>query len=101
MTRRQLTADHALTLLQRRSQNTHVKLRTIAQTVIQTGDLPVGTEVRPDDTAPTTQPTPASTAGQSDTVANAHTSPAVTTISVRGACEIQRQRLDLIRAADI
>jgi hypothetical protein len=23
---------------------THVKLRTIAQTVIQTGDLPVGTE---------------------------------------------------------
>jgi AmiR/NasT family two-component response regulator len=44
MTRRQLTADHAFTLLQRRSQNTHVKLRTIAQTVIQTGDLPVGTE---------------------------------------------------------
>jgi hypothetical protein len=27
--------------------------------------------------------------------------PAVTTISVRGACEIQRRRLDLIRAADI
>jgi hypothetical protein len=32
MTRRQLTADQAFTLLQRRSQNTHVKLRTIAQT---------------------------------------------------------------------
>ena len=44
MTRRQLTADQAFTLLQRESQNTHVKLRTIAQTVIQTGDLPVGTE---------------------------------------------------------
>jgi hypothetical protein len=44
MTRRQLTADQAFTLLQRRSQNTHVKLRTIAQTVIQTGDLPAGTE---------------------------------------------------------
>jgi hypothetical protein len=40
MTRR-LTAEQAFTLLQRRSQNTHVKLRTIAQTVIQTGDLPV------------------------------------------------------------
>jgi ANTAR domain len=44
MTRRQLTADQAFTLLKRESQNTHVKLRTIAQTVIQTGDLPVGTE---------------------------------------------------------
>jgi hypothetical protein len=44
MTRRQLTADEAFTLLKRHSQNTHVKLRTIAQTVIQTGDLPVGTE---------------------------------------------------------
>ena len=44
MTRRQLTADQAFTLLKRHSQNTHVKLRTIAQTVIQTGDLPVGTE---------------------------------------------------------
>ena len=44
MTRRQLTADQAFTLLKRQSQNTHVKLRTIAQTVIQTGDLPVGTE---------------------------------------------------------
>jgi hypothetical protein len=44
MTRRQLTADEAFTLLRRHSQNTHVKLRTIAQTVIQTGDLPVGTE---------------------------------------------------------
>jgi hypothetical protein len=36
MTRRQLTADHAFTLLRRHSQNTNVKLRTIAQTVIQT-----------------------------------------------------------------
>jgi hypothetical protein len=44
MTRRHLTADKAFTLLKRESQNTHVKLRTIAQTVIQTGDLPVGTE---------------------------------------------------------
>ena len=44
MTRRQLTADQAFTLLKRESQNTHVKLRAIAQTVIQTGDLPVGTE---------------------------------------------------------
>jgi ANTAR domain len=41
MTRRQLTADEAFALLRRRSQNTNVKLRTIAQTVIQTGDLPV------------------------------------------------------------
>jgi hypothetical protein len=41
------------------------------------------------------------TAGQSDTVANAHASPAVTTIGVRGVCEMQLQRLDLIRAADI
>ena len=41
MTRRQLTADQAFALLKRESQNTHVKLRTIAQTVIQTGDLPV------------------------------------------------------------
>ena len=44
MTRRQLAADEAFTLLRRESQNTNVKLRTIAQTVIQTGDLPVGTE---------------------------------------------------------
>jgi hypothetical protein len=44
MTRRQLTADQAFALLKRESQNTHVKLQTIAQTVIQTGDLPVGTE---------------------------------------------------------
>ena len=44
MTRRQLTADQAFTLLKRESQKTHVKLRTIAQRVIQTGDLPVGTE---------------------------------------------------------
>ena len=44
MTRRQLAADEAFTLLRRESQNTNVKLRTIAQTVIQTGDLPIGTE---------------------------------------------------------
>jgi ANTAR domain len=44
MTRRQLTADQAFTLLQRQSQNSHVKLRTIAQTVIQTGDLPANGE---------------------------------------------------------
>jgi hypothetical protein len=41
MARRQLTADQAFTLLQRQSQNTNVKLRTIAQTIIQTGDLPI------------------------------------------------------------
>jgi hypothetical protein len=41
MSRRRLTAEQAFTLLKRESQNTHVKLRTIAQTVIQTGDLPV------------------------------------------------------------
>jgi hypothetical protein len=44
MTRRRLTAEQAFTLLRRESQNTHVKLRTIAQTVIQTGDLPVRAE---------------------------------------------------------
>jgi hypothetical protein len=44
MTRRQLTADQAFALLKRESQNTHVKLRTIAQSVIQTGDLPPGAE---------------------------------------------------------
>jgi ANTAR domain len=44
MTRRQLGADQAFALLKRESQNTHVKLRTIAQRVIETGDLPVGTE---------------------------------------------------------
>ena len=44
MTRRQLTADQAFALLKRESQNTHVKLRAIAQKVIQTGDLPVGAE---------------------------------------------------------
>ena len=42
MTRRQLTAEQAFTLLRRYSQNTNVKLRAIAQTVIQTGDLSVG-----------------------------------------------------------
>ena len=41
MTRRQLTADQAFALLKHHSQNTHIKPRTIAQTVIQTGDLPV------------------------------------------------------------
>ena len=41
MTRHQLKADQAFTLLKCHSQNTHVKLRTIAQTVILTGDLPV------------------------------------------------------------
>src|SRR4029453_7984454 len=44
MTRHQLTADQAFTLLKRHSQNTNVKLRPLAQTVIQTGDLPVGTK---------------------------------------------------------
>jgi ANTAR domain len=44
MTRRQLTADQAFALLKRESQNNHVKLRTVAQRVIQAGDLPVGTE---------------------------------------------------------
>jgi hypothetical protein len=44
MTRHQLTADQAFTLLKRHSQNSNVKLRTIAQTVIQTGDLPVRAE---------------------------------------------------------
>jgi hypothetical protein len=42
MSRQQLTAEQAFSLLQRRSQKTNVKLRTIAQTIIQTGDLPVG-----------------------------------------------------------
>jgi hypothetical protein len=44
MSRRQLTADQAFDLLKRESQNTHVRLRTVAQTVIRPGDLPVGTE---------------------------------------------------------
>jgi hypothetical protein len=44
MSRRQITADQAFGLLRRESQNTNVKLRTIARTVIQTGDLPVGRE---------------------------------------------------------
>ena len=44
MTRRELSADQAFALLKHESQNTHVKLRAIAQTVIQTGDLPVGTQ---------------------------------------------------------
>jgi hypothetical protein len=51
MTRRRLTTDQAFALLKRESQNTHVKLRTIAQTVIQTGDLPVGTKSQARDTA--------------------------------------------------
>jgi AmiR/NasT family two-component response regulator len=44
MTCRRLTAEQAFTLLKRESQNTHVKLRTIAQTVVQAGDLPVRAE---------------------------------------------------------
>jgi len=40
MSPHQITAEQAFALLRRQSQNTHVKLRTIAQTVIQTGDLP-------------------------------------------------------------
>ena len=40
MSRHQITAEQAFTLLRRQFQNTHVMLRTIAQTVIQTGDLP-------------------------------------------------------------
>jgi hypothetical protein len=44
MVRHQLTADQAFALLKRESQNTHVKIRVIAQTVIQTGDLPAGAE---------------------------------------------------------
>jgi ANTAR domain len=51
MVRRQLTADQAFALLKRESQNTHVKLRTIAQAVIQTGDLPARRRVRSDDGA--------------------------------------------------
>jgi ANTAR domain-containing protein len=49
--RRQITADQAFALLKRESQNTHVKLRAIAQTVIQTGDLPLARRVRSDDIA--------------------------------------------------
>jgi hypothetical protein len=44
MTRRELSADQAFALLKHESQNSHVKLRAIAQTVIQTGDLPLGTQ---------------------------------------------------------
>jgi hypothetical protein len=44
MTRRHLAAGDAFALLKRESQNTHVKLRTIAQRVIQTGDLPAAKE---------------------------------------------------------
>jgi hypothetical protein len=44
MVRHQLTADQAFALLKRESQNTHVKIRAIAQTVIQTGDLPAAAE---------------------------------------------------------
>jgi AmiR/NasT family two-component response regulator len=40
MSRHQITAEQAFALLRRQSQNTHAKPRTIAQTVIQTGDLP-------------------------------------------------------------
>jgi ANTAR domain len=56
MTRRHLTAHQAFALLKRESQNTHVKLRTLAQTVIQTGDLPVGTESKSSTTDPSRRP---------------------------------------------
>jgi ANTAR domain len=49
MVRRQITADQAFALLKRESQNTGVKLRTIAQTVIQTGDLPSARRMKSDD----------------------------------------------------
>jgi len=95
-------------LLKRHSQNTHVKLRTVAQTVIQTAICRSARRMRPRDTAPNHSADPASTAGASFDGATNRTplptrmpAPAVTTISVRGACEIQRRRLDLIRAADI
>jgi AmiR/NasT family two-component response regulator len=51
MVRREIMADQAFALLKCESQNTHVKLRTIAQTVIQTGDLPSARRVRSDDIA--------------------------------------------------
>ena len=47
MTRRHLTAGEAFALPKRESQNTHVKLRTIAQRVIQTGDLPAAKASEP------------------------------------------------------
>jgi hypothetical protein len=73
MTRHQLTADQAFTLLKRHSQKTHVKLRAIAQTVIQTGDLPVGRRMRPDDKGANHSSEPQGFVRwrhQSDTVAN-------------------------------
>jgi hypothetical protein len=51
MVRREITADQAFALLKCESQNTHMKLRTIAQTVIQTGDLASARRVRSDDIA--------------------------------------------------
>ena len=48
MSRHQITAEQAFALLRRQSQNTHAKPRTIAQTVIQTGDLPSARRVRSD-----------------------------------------------------
>ena len=61
MSRREL-ADQAFALLKHESQNTHVKLRAIAQTVIQTGDLPVGRQRTPDDCGNTqSTPSPAGT----------------------------------------
>jgi hypothetical protein len=51
MVRREIMADQAFALLKCESQNTHVKLRTIAQTVIQTGDLPSARRVRSADIA--------------------------------------------------
>jgi hypothetical protein len=50
MTRRQLTADQAFTLLQRRSQITIVKLRTIAQRSSRQAICRSVRRVRPDDT---------------------------------------------------
>ena len=46
ITRRQLTAGQAFALLKRKSQDTHLKLQTIAQTVIQTGDVPSAVVLR-------------------------------------------------------
>lgn len=40
MTRRHITAEKAFSLLQRHSQDSNVKLRILAQAVVQTGDLP-------------------------------------------------------------
>jgi ANTAR domain len=78
MTRRQVTADQSFTLLQRRSQNTHVKLRTIAQTSSRPATCRLARRMRPNDRAPTTHPSRRCFVRwrhQSDIVANAHASP--------------------------